>query len=188
MRSRRALVLVLLSLSTLLGSACAGLPGHSPAPSPSASTDHATVVRVVDGDTVILSFAGGYPERVRLIGIDTPETVKPDTPVQCWGPQASTHLKHLLPPGTQLRVSRDTVLRDKYGRLLLYLWRVSDGLFVNLEIGKDGWGRQLTIPPNTAHEADFGAAVGHAQAEHLGLWGHCPPSQDDESSPTTATP
>jgi micrococcal nuclease len=135
----------------------------------------ARLVRVVDGDTVILHI-GQYDERVRLIGIDTPETVKPDTPVQCWGPQASAHLKHLLPPGTLVRIARDEVPRDKYGRLLLYIWRASDGLFVDLEIAQDGWGRALTIPPNVAHESQIASAVAHAQSHQEGLWGHCPPT------------
>ncbi len=102
---------------------------------------------------------GHDDERVRLIGIDTPETVKPDTPVQCWGPQASAHMKHLLTPGTAVRVARDAEPRDKYGRLLLYIWRVRDGLFVNLDLAADGFARILSIEPNTAHEADLAAAV-----------------------------
>src|SRR5436305_346952 len=72
---------------------------ESPAMPPDAFA--ARVLRVVDGDTLIASPAGGAGDvRVRIIGVDTPETVKPDTPVRCYGPQASAFTKHLLPPGT----------------------------------------------------------------------------------------
>ena len=132
----------------------------------------ATVVRVVDGDTIDLRF-GGTTERVRLIGIDTPETVKPNTPVQCYGPEASAHTKALLPKGTAVTVERDLEPRDTYGRLLLYVHRASDHLFVNLDLAQGGFARPLTIAPNTAHEADFAAAVAAAQAGKVGLWGAC---------------
>lgn len=166
-RARSSLIVVALALAALAIPSCgrhAAGSGAGP-----------TVVRVVDGDTVILRI-GRIAERVRLIGIDTPETVKPDTPVQCFGPQASAHLKHLLPPGTPVRVARDAEARDRYGRLLLYLWKVSDGRFVNLEIAADGYGRPLSIAPNTAHRADISAAVDQARAAGRGLWKACPAS------------
>ena len=106
----------------------------STAAAPTAPLD-ATVVRVVDGDTIDLRF-GGTTERVRLIGIDTPETVKPNTPVQCYGPEASAHTKALLPKGTAVTVERDLEPRDTYGRLLLYVHRAADQLFVNLDLVK----------------------------------------------------
>lgn len=163
--------LVLAVLTVMLPLGCGGMPWrHQIAAAP----DLATVVRVVDGDTVVLRLRVGE-EHVRLIGVDTPETVKPNTPVQCFGPQASSHLKHLLPPGTTVRVARDAEARDHFGRLLLYLWRVSDGRFVNLEIAADGFGRPLSIAPNIAHRADIATAVSKAQAEGTGLWAACPP-------------
>ena len=118
----------------------------------------ATVVKVIDGDTIDLRF-GDTIERVRLIGIDTPETVKPNTPVQCYGPEASAHTKSLLPKGTAVTVERDLEPRDTYGRLLLYVHRAADQLFVNLDLAQGGFARALTIPPNTAHQADFAAAI-----------------------------
>lgn len=132
----------------------------------------ATVVRVVDGDTVDLRFPSGV-ERTRLIGIDTPETVKPNTPVQCYGPEASAHTKSLLPDGTAVRVERDVEPRDKYGRLLLYVYRAADGLFVNLDLASGGFARPLAIAPNTAHQADFATAVTAARTARVGLWGAC---------------
>jgi len=137
-----------------------------------ANSANATVVRVVDGDTIDVTI-GGHKERVRLIGVDTPETVKPNTPVQCWGPQASTFTKHTLPPGTPVELVRDAEARDDYGRLLAYVYRGSDGLFVNLELARLGFARPLTIAPNVTFSAQFVAAATAAEAADLGLWAVC---------------
>ncbi|MBI2710634.1 MAG: thermonuclease family protein [Actinobacteria bacterium] len=131
------------------------------------------VVRVVDGDTVDVRLARGQ-ERVRLLGVDTPETVKPGTPVQCWGPEASRHTKALLPAGTRVRLVRDAEVRDRYGRLLAYVWRSRDDRFVNADLVAGGWARVLSIEPNTAYASAFAAAAAKARAEGRGLWGACP--------------
>ena len=133
---------------------------------------NATVVRVVDGDTVQVDI-DGQREKLRLIGIDTPETVKPDTPVQCYGPEASAFTKQLLPEGTAVRVERDVEARDDYGRLLGYVYRADDGLFVNLEIVAQGYASLLTFPPNVAHVDEFVAAARAAERANLGLWSAC---------------
>ena len=133
----------------------------------------ATVVHVVDGDTVDLRFPGSGVERARLLGIDTPETVKPNTPVQCFGPEASARTKALLGPGTEVLVQRDREARDRYGRLLVYLWRRRDGLFVNDSLVRDGYARTLSISPNTAHRSDLSASRAEAAARRVGLWGRC---------------
>ncbi|MFN5604060.1 MAG: thermonuclease family protein, partial [Actinomycetes bacterium] len=83
---------------------------------------NAVVERVVDGDTIDVTI-DGRGDTVRLIGIDTPETKKPDTPVECYGPEASARLAELLPPGTPVRLERDIDSRDKFGRLLAYVHR-----------------------------------------------------------------
>jgi len=142
------------------------------ASSPPISGTNGTIVRVVDGDTVIASFAG-HDERIRLIGINTPETVHPTKPVECWGPEASHHTKEILPAGTPITIQRDVEPRDKYGRLLAYVWRTSDGLFVNLELVADGYARPYPFEPNTSREQEFATAANNAQSQHLGLWGHC---------------
>ena len=80
----------------------------------------AQVVRVIDGDTIEVSI-GGQDEDVRYIGVDTPETVKPDTPVQCYGPQASAE-NHRLVDGRTVRLVFDRERRDVYGRLLAYVY------------------------------------------------------------------
>ena len=143
----------------------------------------ATVTHVVDGDTVDLALSGGGTERARLLGIDTPETVKPDTPVQCFGPEASARTKALLPERTAVVVQRDEEARDRYGRLLVYLWRRADGLFVNGSLVADGFARTLSIAPNRAHATDLAAAAADARARRAGLWGACPPGAADPGGP-----
>ena len=127
---------------------------------------------VVDGDTIVAR-VNGNKERIRLIGIDTPETKKPDTPVQCFGPEASKFTARLLPPGTALYLERDVEGRDKYDRLLAYVYRADDGLFVNLHIVRQGYARLLTFPPNVAHVDEFVAAARAAEQDDIGLWAGC---------------
>jgi micrococcal nuclease len=100
--------------------------------------------------------------------------VKPHTPVQCFGPEASTRTKELLPKGTAVRLERDVEARDRYGRLLAYVYRLSDGLFVNLSLATDGYARPLTIAPNVAYADRFAAAANAAARAHRGLWAACP--------------
>ena len=130
------------------------------------------MVGVVDGDTIDVSIAG-RDERVRLIGIDTPETKKPNTPIECFGPEASTFITALLPAGTEVRIERDIVGRDDYGRLLGYVHRTSDGLFVNLEIVEQGFAQPLTIEPNSTFAAAFAVAAGVAERAERGMWAAC---------------
>lgn len=117
---------------------------------------------------------GGKKEKVRLIGVDTPETVKPNTPVQCYGLEASNALKSMLPEGTSVRVERDEEARDRYRRLLLYIYRLPDNVFVNLQLVQQGFARIMSIAPNTAHATDFAVAASSAEASGQGLWGACP--------------
>ena len=133
---------------------------------------NATVERVVDGDTIVVDI-DGHRETVRLIGINTPETVKPNSPVECYGPEASKRTKELLPPGTPVRLERDIEARDVYGRLLAYVQRATDGMFVNLELVEEGDAVLLTFPPNTAHTDAFVAAAGAAERAGVGLWSAC---------------
>lgn len=136
---------------------------------------NARVERVVDGDTiiVIMDAPANARERVRLIGIDTPETKKPDSPVECFGPEASERTTELLPADTPVHLERDLVARDDYGRLLAYVYRASDGLFVNLALLDGGFARTLRIVPNTVHASEFAAAAARARSAGTGLWGSC---------------
>ncbi len=160
----------------LVGACRSGAPAVpaavSTAPSSRSFVANAVMDRDVDGDTIDVRISGKV-ERVRLIGIDTPETKKPNTPVQCYGELASEHTKELLPAGSALHLERDVVPRDDYGRLLAYVYRADDGLFVNLDIVVGGYAKVLSIPPNTAHKAEFVAAATAAEANDIGLWKAC---------------
>ena len=133
----------------------------------------ASVVEVIDGDTVVVA-VGGREEHVRLIGIDTPEVyVDAGEQPDCYGPEASTFTKRLLSPGTAVILVRDVVGRDDYGRLLAYVSLAADGRMVNELIVAGGYATPLSIPPNTAHAGRFVAAARTAEAAGLGLWGAC---------------
>ena len=127
---------------------------------------------VVDGDTIDVSI-DGRRERVRLIGIDTPETKKPNTPVQCYGPEATAFTTSLLPIDAPLHLERDVEARDDFGRLLAYVYLAADGTFVNLRIVREGFARPLTIAPNVAHAGEFVEAARLAEAADIGLWARC---------------
>ena len=136
---------------------------------PSATT--ARVLRVVDGDTILVA-VDGRQERVRYIGVDTPETVKPHTPVQCFGKRASA-ANHRLVDGRTVRLVADAEARDRYGRLLAYVYRAGDGLFVNEALLRDGYGTTLTIAPNVHFADRFAALAGQARDAGRGLWSAC---------------
>jgi len=132
-----------------------------------------SVERVVDGDTIVVD--GG--ERVRLIGVNTPETKDPRRGVQCFGHEASAHTESLLPPGTAVRLVGDVDPRDRYGRTLAYVYRSDDGLFVNADLVAGGFAQVMTVPPNVAHADEFLALQQHARDASRGLWDPavCPP-------------
>jgi micrococcal nuclease len=142
--------------------------------------DDTTVESVTDGDTIRV--AGGV--RVRLIGIDTPETVDPRTSVQCFGPEASARMKATLPPGTRVRLVHDVERLDRYGRTLAYVYRSNDGEFVNAAMVRDGYASAYTVPPNVAHADEFVALQREARDGNRGLWGACP--VDAPPAPTQA--
>jgi micrococcal nuclease len=172
-RSLPWLLLVVLAAaygSTLRGGASSG-GGGVVAAGGGGSLGSAPVVRVVDGDTIIVRLHGAK-ERVRLIGIDTPESVKPGTPVQCYAKAASRET-HALLDGRSVRLVADVEARDRYGRLLAYIYRRPDGLFVNAELARRGYARQLTIPPNVRFADRFGALVREARNAGRGLWTAC---------------
>jgi micrococcal nuclease len=155
-------------LAALLVAACAGT-----APPADSDPRAGTVVEVIDGDTVDVRVAG-RTERVRLLGIDTPESVDPDRPVECHGPEAAALTSELLPPGTAVVLERDEEARDRYGRLLAYVFRTADGLFVNEAIVAAGEAETLSIAPNDAYAGRLAAAAAAARAAGAGLWGGCP--------------
>lgn len=147
-------------------------PGPAAPTAPPALTINATVVHIVDGDTIDVVI-DGRRERVRLIGIDTPETKKPNTPVQCFGPEATAFTTSLLPVDAPLHLERDAVARDDFGRMLAYVYLAADATFVNLEIVRQGYARPLRIAPNVAHAGEFAEAARLAEAGNIGLWARC---------------
>jgi micrococcal nuclease len=128
------------------------------------------VVRVVDGDTIVVSLPAGRTERVRYIGIDTPESVKPGTPVQCFAKRAS-HFNASLVDGRAVVLRTDAEARDRYGRLLAYVY--AGTTFVNRELVAKGYARTMTIPPNVAHAGEFARLAQHAREAGRGLWSAC---------------
>jgi micrococcal nuclease len=132
------------------------------------------VVRVVDGDTIHVR-VDGREETVRYIGVDTPESVKPGTPVQCFAKKASA-FNHRLVDGEKVRLVRDAESRDRYGRLLAYVYRARDNRFVNATLVRRGYAVPLTIPPNVAHAEQFRDLASAARRAGRGLWSSCPAS------------
>jgi len=133
---------------------------------------NATVDRVVDGDTIVADI-NGTRERVRLLGIDTPESVAETRPDQCYGAEASDYLKALLPEGTEITLIRDQEARDQYDRLLAYVVRSDDQLFVNLDLLQQGYAGIMIYSPNDHYEALFTEAENAAINGDVGLWGVC---------------
>lgn len=170
---RAAGSLLLLALVALVVFADGGSDGGTPDQGGTAEAGmrslHGQVSRVVDGDTIEVRLAGGE-EEVRYIGIDTPETVKPDTPVQCFGPQSSAANKRLV-EGKPVRLVFDRERRDVYGRLLAYVYAGEE--FVNAALVRGGYARTLTIPPNTAHAGLFHRLARAAGRAGRGLWRAC---------------
>ncbi len=166
MRSRPATLV--LAAASVLAAACA-----SPAPGSGPPADgDGVVTHVVDGDTLDVR-VGGTEERVRLIGVDTPESVAPNRPVQCYGAEASAYLASLVPEGTAVRLARDAVARDQFGRLLAYVYRAEDDLLVNLALVEQGYADAVTYGDNEALYPRLVAAEAEARDGGRGLWGVC---------------
>jgi micrococcal nuclease len=127
------------------------------------------VTRVVDGDTIEVDYQG-EEEDVRYIGVDTPESVKPDTPVQCYA-LAASHFNERLVEGEEVRLTFDAERRDVYGRLLAYVHL--NKTFVNAELVRRGYARTLTIPPNDRFAGLFDHLEQAAADAGRGLWGKC---------------
>lgn len=165
-----SIVLLLAAAALLLRPWEAG-PGGDQGPAQAV----ARVVRVVDGDTIEVRI-GGAVEDVRYIGVDTPETVKPGTPVQCFGHRASA-FNHRLVEGRRVRLVFGVERRDVYGRLLAYVYITtrSRPAFVNAMLLRRGLARTLTIPPNTRYSALFSHLERTAARSGRGLWRACPP-------------
>jgi micrococcal nuclease len=134
------------------------------------------VSRFIDGDTIAVKM-DGKDESIRMIGIDTPETHKPNTPVQCYGPAASAYMKGLIgDQKVRLEADPKSQNRDRYDRLLRYVY-LPDGRLVAKESIASGHGFAYTQFPFTKSD-EFVAAQEEAKAAAKGLWGNCNPYQE----------
>ena len=125
----------------------------------------AVVERAVDGDTVVLSTG----ERVRYIGVDTPELHHPKKPVEAYAREAKEFNRKLV-EGKAVRLEFDVERHDKYGRLLAYVY-LPEGTFVNAELVRQGYAHTLTIPPNVKYADLFVKYQQEARENNRGLWG-----------------
>jgi micrococcal nuclease len=169
----------------LMASACA-------APTADADSNESpglvpVVESIVDGDTIRVSF-GSSSEPVRLLGIDTPESVDPARPVQCFGVEATGRITELIPPGTELRLEIDREPRDQYGRLLAYVYRASDDLFVNLSLLVDGFAALSIYPPNDTYRAQLEQVAQTAHTANVGFWSACGGADVPVDPPPVAQP
>jgi micrococcal nuclease len=143
-----------------------------------ADAEQMIVHKVVDGDTLQLT----YPDDdwyyvTRIIGINAPESVKPNSPVECYGPEASKRLKELLPVGSVVWVSRDVSDEDQYGRRLRNVW-ILDGdtgeaFLVSEILVRGGYADARHYRPDDEYDDELAAAEHEAQDDHLGMWGAC---------------
>lgn len=124
----------------------------------------AFVARAVDGDTLKLSTG----ERIRLIGVDTPETKHPKKPVEYFGKEAAAFTRREI-EGREVRLEYDWQKQDKYGRILAYVYRIPDNFFLNVEIIKQGYGHAYTRFP-FKYLDEFRTYEREAREERRGLW------------------
>ena len=136
---------------------------------PKPTTVEATVIRVIDGDTIEVNLEGTI-YRVRYIGIDTPETVHPSQPVECFGKEASDKNAELVEE-KMVRLEKDVSETDKYGRLLRYVW-VGD-ILVNDYLVRQGYAYASTYPPDVKYSEQFAQAQREAEGNNRGLWAAC---------------
>lgn len=148
---------LILFLSLFLCS-CATLQKH-----PIETTPLPTCTRVVDGDTIVVEAIG----KVRLIGVDTPETVHPQKPVEYFGKEASNFTKRMV-EGKKVRLEYDWQRKDRYGRVLAYVY-MEDGTFLNAELIKQGYGHAYTKYPFKYLE-EFRKYEKEARENKMGLW------------------
>jgi len=150
-----------------------------PAPTPPADGEMAFVIDVTDGDTIKVDRGDGVVERLRYIGIDTPETVHPDKPVEPWGPEASAANEELVADQVVL-LERDISDRDQHDRLLRYVWvETPEGwLMVNEELVALGLAEVRSYQPDTKHDAYLREIEDEARRASAGMHGSAVEQED----------
>jgi micrococcal nuclease len=131
-----------------------------------------TMVRVIDGDTIVVDI-NGKEEKVRLIGVNTPESVDPRRDVECFGKESTQYLESILRPDTKIYLEEDKTqnTKDRYNRLLRYVY-TEDNTLINKEIIKNGYGYEYTYDKEYTHQKEFKDAQLYAEKNKLGLWGY----------------
>ena len=144
-------------------------PATSPLATPlvlSSATSSAKIIKIIDGDTIELESG----EKVRYIGIDTPETKHPNIGVECFGKEAAEKNRQLV-EGKQVRLEKDVSEVDRYGRLLRYV-NVEDQM-VNEVLVRGGYANASSYPPDIKHQERLQKAEQEARTQNLGLWSRC---------------
>lgn len=151
----------------------------------------AVMVSVTDGDTIKVNL-DGQTQTVRLIGIDTPEVVDPQQPVQCFGPEASKRTKAAVPPGRHVWLEKDVSETDRYGRLLRYVWIVSprdhQAYLINEILVDEGYAVSSTYPPDVKYQDRFLKDQQEARDAGRGLWSACPGGEATSQPVSPPTP
>jgi micrococcal nuclease len=137
-------------------------------PTPAAA-EEVPVLRAVDGDTILVSI-GGRQERVRYIGVNTPESVAPNRPVECFGHEASERNKALV-EGKRVRLEKDVSETDRFGRLLRYVW-IGD-VQINARLVQEGFAAVATFPPDVRYQETYTRLEREARDARRGLWSSC---------------
>lgn len=146
----------------------------------SSTRQRTRVARVIDGDTIEIE--GG--QKIRYIGIDTPETVHPDKSLECFGLEASSKNKELV-EGKEIELEKDVSETDKYGRLLRYVY-IGD-TFVNDFLVRQGYAHASSYPPDVKYQDQLRLAQQEAQANSRGLWSACQNGQTNHSQPSSSS-
>jgi len=126
------------------------------------------VTKVVDGDTFWVADGSEKGLKIRLIGVNTPETVHPQKPVEYYGREASDYVKSIL-TGSKVKLQFDVNRTDRYGRTLAYVY-LKDGTFLNADLIIKGYGQAMTVPPNVKYSEKFVELERKAREEKVGLW------------------
>lgn len=168
--STGAIVLLVAGVVLLLLTGGDGDGGRGEATDPKGKRVGALVVRVVDGDTAQMELESGREEGVRFIGVDTPESVAPGQPVECFGKKASRFTAGLI-EGEEVELRIGVERRDRYGRLLAYVY--AGDTFVNAELIRQGYARTLEIAPNVEFAEKFARLQQSAANAGRGLWAAC---------------
>lgn len=172
---KKRLILVIIIIAGFIISRFTQAPTVAPSPAAEEAGGQYEVTQIIDGDTIIVT-RDGTEEKVRFLGIDTPEVDETRGPVECFGKEASIKTTSLLAgESVSLETDPTQAQRDKYGRLLAYVY-TADGALVNKILVEGGYAREYTYDKPYTYQADFQAAEKTARAKESGLWSssNCP--------------